>query len=434
MIKTFVGLFKQKEIRRKILFTLGMLFIYRLGAGIPVPLVDVSALTAAVGDNAIFGMMNLLGGGALQSFSIFAMGVGPYITASIIVQLLAMDVIPALTEMTKSGAAGKKKLEKVTRYLSVVLAFFQAFTLTYAFEVNYGILEIDSLAVMFYITVVLSAGTMFLLWIGDRISTFGIGNGISVLIFAGIVSRMPFEFYSIFNTLVDTTSGNAAMFAGVFNFGIYLLMYFLIIVLVIYTSTAIRKIPIQYTSSNLRQQKSDVTYLPLKINSASVIPVIFASAVMTAPQTALSFFQDNDVAKTAYDFFTNLFNFQKPEGLVIYGILVLLFTFFYTNLQVDPEKIAENLGKQGTYIPGIRPGQETKVYLYRVLNRITVLGALFLVFIAVLPYALPMIVTALPNTVGIGGTGIIIVVGVALETMKDLEGQLTQKTYKGFFG
>jgi preprotein translocase subunit SecY len=224
------------------------------------------------------------------------------------------------------------------------------------------------------------------------------------------------------------------MFAGVFNFGIYLLMYFLIIVLVIYTSTAIRKIPIQYTSSNLRQQKSDVTYLPLKINSASVIPVIFASAVMTAPQTALSFFQDNDVAKTAYDFFTNLFNFQKPEGLVIYGILVLLFTFFYTNLQVDPEKIAENLGKQGTYIPGIRPGQETKVYLYRVLNRITVLGALFLVFIAVLPYALPMIVTALPNTVGIGGTGIIIVVGVALETMKDLEGQLTQKTYKGFFG
>ncbi|NTW96099.1 MAG: preprotein translocase subunit SecY [Erysipelotrichaceae bacterium] len=434
MIKTFIGLFKQKEIRRKILFTLGLLFIYRLGAGIPVPLVDITKLTSTVSDNAIFGMMNLLGGGALQKFSIFAMGVGPYITASIIVQLLSMDVIPALTEMTKSGANGKKQLEKVTRYLTVVLALFQAFTLTYAFQVNYGILVIDSLSVMFYITVVLSAGTMFLMWIGDRISMFGIGNGISILIFAGIVSHIPFDFYSIFNTLVDQTSGNAVMFAGIFNFAIYVLMYFVIIVMVIFTSTAIRKIPIQYTSSNLRKQKQDVTYLPLKINSASVIPVIFASAVMTAPQTALSFFQSNTTVASVYTWLNTTLSFQTPTGLAIYGVLVIAFTFFYTNLQVDTEKIADDLGKQGTYIPGIRPGNETKVYLHKVLNRITVLGAAFLVFIAVLPYALPMLVTALPNTVGIGGTGIIIVVGVALETMKDLEGQLTQKTYKGFFG
>ncbi|MEI7667814.1 MAG: preprotein translocase subunit SecY [Erysipelotrichaceae bacterium] len=431
MVQTFIGLFRQKEIRIKILFTLGMLFVFRLGAGIPVPLVDISKLTSSVTSNTIFGMMNLLGGGALQKFSIFAMGVGPYITASIIIQLLAMDVIPQLTEMTKSGQTGKKQMEKVTRYVTVILAFFQAFTLTYAFDVNYNILKISSLSNMLYITVVLTAGTMFLMWIGDRISTFGIGNGISILIFAGIVSHLPFDFVNIFESLVDTTGSNAALFAGVLNFAAYVLMYLAIILLVIFMQSAVRKIPIQYTSSSLRQGKQDITYLPLKINSANVIPVIFASAVMTAPATAFSFFSET---QGLYKWFSDMFSFQKPQGLVIYAVLILLFTFFYTNLQVDTEKISDDLSKQGTYIPGIRPGAETKTYLHKVLNRITVLGALFLVFIAVLPYGLPMIITALPNTVGIGGTGIIIVVGVALETMRDLEGQLTQKTYKGFLG
>ena len=342
-----------------------------------------------------------------------------------------MDVIPQLTEMTKSGQTGKKQMEKVTRYVTVILAFFQAFTLTYAFDVNYNILKISSLSNMLYITVVLTAGTMFLMWIGDRISTFGIGNGISILIFAGIVSHLPFDFVNIFESLVDTTGSNAALFAGVLNFAAYVLMYLAIILLVIFMQSAVRKIPIQYTSSSLRQGKQDITYLPLKINSANVIPVIFASAVMTAPATAFSFFSET---QGLYKWFSDMFSFQKPQGLVIYAVLILLFTFFYTNLQVDTEKISDDLSKQGTYIPGIRPGAETKTYLHKVLNRITVLGALFLVFIAVLPYGLPMIITALPNTVGIGGTGIIIVVGVALETMRDLEGQLTQKTYKGFLG
>lgn len=427
MIKTFVNLFKQKDIRKKIFFTLAMLFVFRLGAGIPVPLVDTKALLAGVADNSVLGIMNLLGGGALQRFSVFAMGVGPYITASIIIQLLAMDVVPSLTEMAKSGQQGKKQMDKITRYLAVFLAMFQAFTLTYAFDVNYGLLQEPTIANFVYVSIVLTAGTMFLLWIGDRISAFGIGNGISIIIFAGIVSRIPFDFSTMFKTMVDTSS-NAALFSGVINFLIYTLMYIAIIVLVIFMQQAERKIPIQYTSSNLRKGKNDVTYLPLKINSASVIPVIFASAVMTAPATAFSFFSQT---QGLYQFFSDVFNFQKPLGLTIYAVLILIFTFFYTNLQVDPEKIAENLGKQGTYIPGIRPGTETKEYISKVLNRITVLGALFLVFIAVLPYILPMI-TDLPNTVSVGGTGIIIVVGVALETMKDLEGQMTQKVYRGF--
>jgi len=427
MFNTFINLFKQKDIRKKIYFTLAMLFVFRLGAGIPVPMVDTTALLAGVDDNSVLGIMNLLGGGALQRFSVFAMGVGPYITASIIIQLLSMDVIPVLTEMTKSGQQGKRRMDKVVRYTAVFLGLFQAFTMTYAFNVNYGILENPSVATYVYISVVLTAGTMFLLWIGDRISSFGIGNGISIIIFAGIVSGIPFDFQTMFKTLVDTTS-NAAMFSGVMNFLLFVALYLMIILLVIFMQQAVRKIPIQYTSSNLRKGKSDVTFLPLKINSASVIPVIFASAVMTAPATAFSFFSQT---QGLYQFFSDLFNFQKPLGLTIYAVLIVAFTFFYTNLQVDPEKIAEDLGKSGTYIPGIRPGTETKEYLGKVLNRITVLGAIFLTFIAVLPHLLPMI-SNLPNTVSVGGTGIIIVVGVALETMKDLEGQLTQKVYRGF--
>lgn len=426
MIKLFVDMFKNKDIRKRILFTLFIFFVYRLGANITVPMVDSSRLIGQFADDSILGMINLLGGGALQEFSLFSMGIGPYITASIIVQLLAMDVVPALTEMTKSGAQGKMKLDRITRYFSLVLALLQGFTLTYAFHINFGILNNPGLATYLYITLVLSAGTMFLLWLGDRISAFGIGNGISMIIFAGIVSDMPFRFSQAFQTLVDTTT-NAALFGGILNFSLYVLMYLAIFVLVIFMSTAVRKIPIQYTSSSVRKSNQEITFLPLKINSASVIPVIFASAIMTAPVTVLSFFQQGDFFQTL----SNILNISQPIGLGIYIVLIIFFTFFYTNLQVDPEKIADNLSKSGTYIPGIRPGNETKEYVGKVLNRITVLGAFFLSFIAALPFVIPMF-TNLPNSVSIGGTGVIIVVGVAMETMKDLQGRLTQKQYRGF--
>ena len=426
MIHTFISLFKNKEIRSKIIFTLAMLFIYRLGSGIPVPGVDATALTAGIADNSILGMMNLLGGGALQRLSVFALGVTPYITASIIIQLMSMDVIPALTEMAKSGQQGRMKMDKITRYLGVVLAFVQSFTMVYAFDKSYGVLATPGVSSYLYVATVLTAGTMFLLWIGDQITTKGIGNGVSIIIFAGIVANIPFQFMQVFNTLVDTAN-NSAMFSGMLSFMLYLLMYILIIVLVVVMQLAVRKIPVQYTTSSMQRGRNDMTYLPLKINSASVIPVIFASALMTAPLTIMSFFKANSFT-TALN---NILSLQKPLGLCIYAVLIVLFTFFYTNLQVDPEKIAENLGKAGTYIPGIRPGNETKQYLIKVLNRITVLGALFLVFIALLPHVLPL-VTNLPASVAMGGTGIIIVVGVAMETMNQLKGQLTQKSYRGF--
>lgn len=427
MVQTCINLFKNKDTRNKILFTLAMLLIYRLGAAIPTPGINVDVIRSGIADNSILSMMNLLGGGSLQKFSVFAMGVGPYITASIIIQLLSMDVIPALTEMAKSGQQGRLKMDKITRYLGVVLSFVQAFTMVYAFDVSNKILEVSSLANYFYTATVLTAGTMFLLWIGDRITQKGIGNGVSIIIFAGIVSGMPFTFSQTYSILVDTAS-QTAMVNGLIQFALFVAMYIVIVLMVVLMQLAVRKIPIQYTSSSVQRGKNDITYLPFKINSASVIPVIFAQSIMTAPQIIASFFPANSFTIAM----GNVLSLQKPVGLVIYAVLTVLFTFFYTNMQVDPSKVAENLGKSGAYIPGIRPGNETKEYLGKVLNRITVLGAAGLTFLALLPYLLPMVFTSLPTSTAIGGTGVIIVVGVAMETMGQLKGQLTQKAYRGF--
>ncbi len=425
MIRTFSSMFKNKEIRNKIFFTLAMLLIYRVGSAIPVPGVDSSALADQIADNSILSMMNLLGGGALEKLSVFAMGVTPYITASIIIQLLSMDVIPALTEMTKSGQTGRMKMEKITRYLGVVLSFVQAYSLVYGFDKQYNVLTNSNLSGYLYTATVMTAGTMFLIWLGDRISMKGIGNGLSIIIFAGIVSNMPSEFVQVWNVLAGgTTQGE--LFNGILQFALFVLLYIIIIVFVIVMETAVRKIPIQYTNSSTYTRGNDVTFLPLKINSASVIPVIFAQSIMTAPQIVISFF-NQDLYKTLQSYLS----LSSYTGLALYAILTILFTFFYTELQVDPEQISDNLSKSGAYIPGIRPGNETKAYLHKVLNRITVLGAIALVIVAILPYILPMF-TSLPSSISVGGTGIIIVVGVAMETIAQLKGQLTTKAYHGF--
>lgn len=425
MMHTFASLFKNKDIRKRIFFTLAMLLIYRVGSAIPCPGVDSAKLSSQIADNSVLSMMNLLGGGALERLSVFAMGVTPYITASIIIQLLSMDVIPALTEMTKSGQTGRMKMEKITRYLGIVLSFVQAYSLVYGFDKQYAILEESKLSQYLYTATVMTAGTMFLIWIGDRISLHGIGNGISIIIFGGIVANMPASFAQVYQVLTAGAS-QGELFNGILKFAGYCLLYFAIIVFVVYMEMAVRKIPIQYTNSSGLQGSRDMTYLPLKINSANVIPVIFAQSIMTAPQIIVSFFNTD-----TYQKMNNFLSLSKPIGLAIYAVLTILFTFFYTDLQVDPDKIAENLSKSGAYIPGIRPGAETRTYLHKVLNRITVLGALGLTLVAVIPYLLPMF-TSLPTSTSISGTGIIIVVGVAMETMGQLKGQLTQKEYHGF--
>lgn len=425
MLHTFTSLLKNKETRNRILFTLAMLLIYRIGSAIPVPGVDTTALNNQIADNGILSMMNMLGGGALERLSVFAMGIGPYITASIIIQLLSMDVIPALTEMAKSGQTGRQQMDRITRYLGVVLAFVQSLSMVYMFDKQYGVLQNAALSGYLFTATIMTAGTMFLLWIGDRISMKGIGNGISMIIFSGIVSNMPAQFAQVYNILAGgTTQGE--LFNGVLQFALYCVLYLFIIIFVIIMETAVRKIPIQYTNSSSIRGGSDITFLPLKINSASVIPVIFAQSIMTAPQIIISFFNTD-----LYQKLSSFLSLNGWIGLSIYAVLTILFTFFYTDLQVDPDKMAENLGKSGAYIPGIRPGSETRTYLHKVLNRITVLGALALVIVAVIPYLLPMF-TSLPQSTAIGGTGIIIVVGVAMETYAQLKGQLTQKQYHGF--
>ena len=426
MINMCVDLFKNKEIRNRIFFTLAVLFVYRLGTAIVVPMVDNTKVMAAISDDSLFAMMNTLGGGALEKFSIFSLGVSPYITASIIVQLMAMDVIPALTEMAKSGATGRMQMDKVTRYLAVVLAYVQAFTLTYGFDRSYGLVPGADFAKYLYIATLLTAGSMFAMWLGDQITIKGIGNGISMLIFTGIVANLPAQFIQTFQTMVDT-SNSQSLFSGVLQFGAYVLVYVLIIILVIFMETAVRKIPIQYTSSSVKRGGQDMTFLPLKINSAGVIPVIFASSIMMAPITIMSFMKQTETTAAI----SNFLSFNKPTGLCIYILLIIFCTFFYANLQVDPEKIAENLNKSGVYIPGVRPGKETEEYVRKILNRITVLGCAFLVFIAALPHLLTMF-TTLPSSISVGGTGMIIVVGVALETMRQLKGSLTSRSYRGF--
>lgn len=423
------AIFINKDIRNRILFTLFAFLVYRLGSAITVPDVNTADLVAGIEDNSLFAMINLLGGGGLEQFSIFALGVTPYITASIIIQLLSMDVVPHLSELAKNGATGRKTLDKYTRYLAVVFAFVQSFSLVYGFSQTYTTLIEGgvTMAKIMYIATIFTAGSMFLVWIGDQISIKGIGNGISMVIMAGIVGRMPQQFADAWTTLIgaeSTIENGAWLFAG------YILVYLLIIIFVTLINTAERRIPIQYTSSSIQLSKrSESNYLPLKVNSASVIPVIFASSLMMAPLQIASFFPTNDIIRTMQDWL----GLQTWYSLVIYVLLILFFTFFYTKMQINPEKISENLGKSGAYIPSVRPGTETKNYVNKVLSRITVLGSICLALIAVLPHIMPLIWTDMPTSMALGGTGMIIVVGVAIETVRQVQGLITQKSYKKYF-
>ena len=427
MFKTFIDFFKNKELRKKIFFTLFILFIFRLGASIPAPGVNTTVIKLSA--NSLLTMMSILGGGSIEQMSILSLGVGPYITASIIVELLAMDIIPPLAEMAKSGKKGRQQMDVITRYLGVVMALVQGYFIVQYLDQAYsayGFIENPGFTSYLYIAVIFTAGTMFTLWLADQITTKGIGNGTSMIIFAGIVADMPSTFRNVYETFLGS---NATSSLGVGGFIAYCVMFVAIIVLVVLMQMAERRIPIQQSSSRaLNKTKGDLNHLPLKINSASVIPVIFASALIQGPQIIASW-----VNQDAYNWLVKICDFTSPWFLCFYGLLIVLFTFFYTNLTIDPQKMADDLGKNGQYIPGVRPGSETRDYVSKVLNRITVLGALLLTFIALLPYVTSNL-TGLSQRAAVGGTGIIIVVGVAMDTIKQMKSQLTSKQYKSFVG
>lgn len=438
MLNRFVDAFKSKEVRGRIFFTLAILFIYVIGLLIAVPGVEVNNINETLNNNDILGIMNMLSGGALDSFSIFALGVSPYITASIIIQLLQMGVLPKLQELSEQGEAGRRKINDITRYLGLLLGAVQGYGIIVTLDnQDYfdfsGIFDVPKWLQYTYVICILLAGTMFVMWLSDQITAKGIGNGVSMIIFAGIVKGIPSDYNAVYQILVGTKEAGAESFNGMLQFIAYVAYTAAIILFVIFIELSVRKIPIQQSKTTMSQSSNHMNFLPIKLNPGGVIPVIFAQAVLSAPVTILGFIDSNS---STYEKIKNLFSINHlengwPIALIIYIVLIILFSFMYAHIQIDADKLSENLTKQGSYIPGIRSGVETRNYLNRVLNRVTFVGAFALAFVAAMPYVVPMIFPTLANT-SFGGTGLIIVVGVALETTSQLDGYVAERNYKTF--
>lgn len=417
MFKTLKLLFhkKNKDIRKRVLFTLACLFVFIVGKTIPVP-----GTQGAVSGLGLWELYDAISGGALERFSIFSLGVMPYISASIITGILQMDIIPYFTELKEQGATGRQKINQINRYLGLGIAFLQGFAMAFAFVPNGTALDFLKIAI------ILTGGTAFLLWLGDQMTQKGIGNGISLLIMAGIISSIPNMFIETFQSLV---LGNDSLFLGIISFAVFVLIYIAIIVGIVYIEKSERRIPIQYANQTSSAYGARQNYIPFKLNSASVMPVIFASVIFTIP-SFIAGLMDSESSFAV--FVTKYVNYNTPVGFTAYMIIIILFCYFYTFLQINPDELAKNLNKQGGYIPGVRPGKETKEYISSVIGRITFIGALSIAVIAGLPIVFSSFIdTGLPSSVSLGGTSILIVIGVALETYNQLESSLLNRNYKG---
>ena len=413
MFATFKQIFRSsnKDLRARILFTLGVLFIFALGNSITIP-----GMNVITGDIGFLELFNAMSGGGLKQFSIFALGVMPYITASIIIQILQMDIIPYFKELKEMGEEGRRKISKITRYAGLAIAFIQGFFYPMMF-----LGKTQEPMMYFKIAIILTAGTAFLLWLGDEITNKGIGNGVSLIIMAGIVNTLPSMFVTAFQSLIPNANNEVLAWA---KFIIFILLYVLIVVGVIWVEQAERRIPIQYSNRSSSSYGGQQTFLPLKLNSANVMPVIIASVIMGIPSILAYFIKNAKVIS----FLNNYLSTSKPVGFVIYIILIIVFTYIYTFLTINPEELSKNLNKNGGYIPGIRPGTETKKYISKVLGRITFMGALFIALLASIPTIFTAL-TGLPETIKLGGTSMLIAVGVLLETYKQLESSVASRNY-----
>jgi len=398
---------KNRDLLKKILFTLLALFIFKLGTSITVP-----GATISTKNMGFFEILNAMSGGAFEKASIFALSVTPYITAQIIIQLLSMDIVPYLSDLSKQGGVGRRKLNQITRVLGIILAFVQGYMYSFAYISNGTAMDY-----MLY-ALILTAGTALLMWIGDQITIKGIGNGMSLIIMAGIINVLPSMFVNLWTSLIPNG------FIGMLLFALFILVFLVVIVGVIYVESAERRLPIQYANKST-SAVTNQSYIPFKLNSAGVIPVIFASAIMAIPQIIASFVKNETFTLVV----SKYINYTTNTGLILYIILIILFTYFYTFMQLKPKEMAENLNKNGGYIPGVRPGEETTNYVSKVLKRITIVGGFFLAILASLPIILGK-VSSLSNVISISGTGLLIVVGVALETYKQIESQLKSRTYE----
>ena len=402
-----------RDLLKRIGFTLVALAIFIIGTTIQVP--GTESITKNLG---FLELVNTMGGGALQNFSIFALGVMPYITATIVMQLLG-ELIPYFKELSKQGHVGRQKINTYSRYMGILFALIQGYAFSFMF-----LGRTATPTEYLYISVVLTAGTAFLLWLGDQITRKGIGNGLSLIIMAGIIATLPQMFIDAFQGLVVFDGTAQQITLGVVKFILFAIIYFAIIVGVIFVQMAERKVPIQYANKSTAYGGNS-SYVPIKVNTAGVVPVIFASSLMAIPGIIASLINNESFSL----FVSNYLTYTTPVGFIIYVIFIFLFGFVYTYMVFKPEDFAKNLQESGGYIPGIRPGNETKTYLSKVLTRITCLGSVFLAIIVALPIIFSN-VTSLPTSVSIGGTGLLIVVGVALETYKQIEGSLLSRNYK----
>jgi len=421
----------------RLAFTLAILLVIRIVSHITVPLFDTDAITSFMHSRGSFvAILNNFSGQALERFSIMSLGISPYITASIAIQLLQM-VIPSFKEWSEQGESGKAKLNQVTRYVAIALAFIQAFALIVGISVNGSVLipsleaaDVESYRYFFYIymALVMTGGSALAIWLGDLITKKGVGNGTSMLIVAGIVTSLPTMWTTLW--LKYITNGTSGW--DIVWFIVIIALYFGILLGVVFIQIATRKIPVQYAN---RQGKSD-SNIPMKINSAGVIPVIFAQTILSIPLTIVGFASNSNTSTGFAGWLNNIFNYQQPIGFILYVVLIVVFSFFYSFLTINPEKIANNLSKSNAYIPAIRPGEDTKDFVAKLLFKITVIGTVYLVILAVLPI-LTSIVFGFTGTeaqaISLGGTSLLIIVGVAIETTQQVETDASQAEYSGIF-
>ena len=415
MFKSLNGLFspQNKDLRKRIYFTLLILAVFAFGSNIVVP-----GAKGKIEGLGFLDLLNLMSGGSLKTFSIFSLGVMPYITASILTQILQMDIVPYFKELKEQGATGRQKINKINRYLGILFAFVQGYIYSIAF------MNLDSTIEVVKNTIIFTAGTSLLLWLADEITKKGLGNGVSLFIMAGIISNLPSTFITAFNELVLGETFKQAL--GITLFVVFVLAYLLILVGVIFTEISERRIPIQHSTRTASTNVNEQSYLPLKLNSASVMPVIFASAVTSIPSLIGQFIDKGEGAFST--FVNNYIVYTSGSGFILYVLLIIGFSFLYTLMQLNPKEMAENLDKSRAYVPGITPGERTELYFKGTLIRLTVTGSISLAILASIPVVLSKL-TGLTSAASLGGTGLLIVVGVALETFKQLESSAVSRSY-----
>lgn len=430
MMRALAGVWKSGDLRKRLLFTLMILAIYRIGVVIPVPGVNATVLQSAAGKNAFVGLLNTFSGGALLNYSIFSMSIYPYVTASIIVQLLQMGVIQRWEDWSKEGETGRAKLTQWTRYLTVFLGLVQSVALTFSFSrtLGAGFIQNPSIWTFALIAITLTSGTTFLMWLGEQITDKGVGNGISVIIFLSILSRLESLIPQLYNNWFVAHPGE--LFLNILKVVIALAVTLVLVIFTIFVWQGIRRIPVQYTR---RQVGGTIyggqnTHLPFRVNAAGVIPVIFATSILFFPTIVAQFFQ----GKAWADWIMATFSTTGWLYPTAEFVLIIVFTYFYTYVQLNPQQLAENMQKNSGYIPGVRPGKPTEDYLVWLMNRLSLVGGLFLAVVSLIPL-LVFPAAGLQNSMGyFGGTSLLIVVTVAIMTVDQLHGQTLTRSYKGF--